>query len=307
MTLFLIFSYLLLFFIFFLYIGHKGFPEKIQPLPKYSSKNVLPDAQTFFFEGTTDCCFLLIHGFTGTPYHVRTIGEYFYKQGHSALGILLPGHGTKVEDMIPTRFYHYVAIADQFLLNLSKFYKIIFVIGFSMGGTIALHLAFKRRTLVKALGLISTPVFFNGFYLGRFIIHSPIMMFSGWLQYFKKVIYLKRSKELEIGEVGKTGYQYTYPIAAFHSFKISLKHIREKLKYIYQPVALIINENDKTVPKESMLYILKNINSVVKKAFFFKLPNNGKTGHMILSEPNVKSEILSFLDHFFTEILETIY
>ncbi|MFN3604709.1 MAG: alpha/beta hydrolase [Leptonema sp. (in: bacteria)] len=302
MTLFLIFSFFLLFFIFFFYIGHKGFYEKILPLPSYPPNEIMPYAESFFLEGTSDCCFLLIHGFTGTPYHVRSLGEYFNKKGHSTLGILLPGHGTKVEDLIPIRFYHYLAVTDQFLLNLSNFYKNIFIIGFSMGGTIALELAFRRKSLIKGIALISTPVFFNGFYLGKLVFHSPLMMFSGWLKYLINVIHLKRGQE-EKEEPGKVGYLFQYPIGAFHSFKVALKNIRKKLKFIRQPIALVINENDKTVPKESMFYVLYNVNSIVKKAFFFQLPIDNKTGHMILNDPRVQPEIFHFLDHFFSEIL----
>ncbi len=307
MLLFFIISCFFVFLIFFFYIGHKGFSERIRPLPSYppNPNKVLAFAESFFFEGTSDFCFLLIHGFTGTPYHLRNIGEYLYQKGDSVLGVLLPGHGTKVEDLVPTRFYHYVAITDQFLMNLSKFYKHIFIIGFSMGGSIALKLAYKRKNIVKGLALISTPVFFNGVYLGKLILHSPIMMFSGWLQYFIKVIHLKRGIE-QSRDAGKDGYVFQYPVASFHSFKIALKEIRKKLPYINQPVALIINENDKTVPKESMLYILHHINSRVKKAFFFKLPLLHKTGHMIIREPLVEKEILNFLDHFFTEIKENL-
>lgn len=308
MAIFIISSSLLLFFIFFLYIGHKGFAEKIKPLVGYPPKEneILPYAEPFFFEGSSDCCFLLIHGFTGTPYHLKPIGEYFHQKGHSVLGILLPGHGTKVEDLVHTRFYHYVAVADQYLMNLTKFYKNIFIVGFSMGGTIALKLAYLRKKHIKGIALISTPVFFNGYYLGKLIWHSPIMILSGWLQYFVKVLYLKRSKVLEKGELGKIGYQFQYPVSAFHSFKMSLKQIRKNLKNINQPIALIINENDKSVPKESMYYILYYVQSTIKKTFFFKLPDDGTTGHMIISDPRVQKEILNFLEHFFTEIIENL-
>ncbi len=307
MTFFFIICFLLLFFILFFYIGHKGLYEKILPLPEYppSPESILKGAEPFFWEGKTDTAFLLIHGFTGSPYEIKPIGEYFFHKGHTVLGILLPGHGTKVEDLVPTRFYHYVAIADQFLLNLSKYYKKIFVIGFSMGGTITLKLALKRQDIIHGIGLISTPVFFNGIFMGKWILHSPLMMLTGWIQYLTPIVKLKRViNYVESDPPRFVGYLFQYGTAALHSFKISLKHIRKKLKYIKVPSVMIINEYDKTVPKESMLYIFYHIKSEVKKLMFLNIREPNDTGHGIIRNPLAQKKILKFLDDFFEDLIK---
>ncbi|GIX41179.1 MAG: hypothetical protein KatS3mg129_0912 [Leptospiraceae bacterium] len=306
MTIFYILMFILLFFILFFYIGHKGFSERILPLPPYPPEQdrIMPMAEPFFLEGKTDVAFLIIHGFTGTPYNVRPIGEFFHKKGHTTLGILLPGHGTRVEDMINTRFYHYVAIADQYLLNLSKYYKKIFVIGFSMGGSITLKLAQLRLDLIQGIGLISTPVFFNGIFMGKWILHAPLMPLTGWLKLFRPVIKLnRRKKNINYNPPRFIGYEFQYPIAALHSFKISLKYIRKKLKYIQIPAVMVINENDKTVPKESMLYIYYHIKSPFKKLMFLNLIDPFDTGHAIIRNPEAQDKILKFLDDFFNELI----
>ena len=45
---------------------------------------------------------LVLHGFTGSPFSVRALAEAMANAGHSVEMPLLPGHGTVVEDMIPT-------------------------------------------------------------------------------------------------------------------------------------------------------------------------------------------------------------
>jgi carboxylesterase len=292
----------LLFFVVFFYIGHKGFSERILPLPKYppNPDKIMKNAEPFFFEGSSDVAFLILHGFTGSPYEVKPIGEYFHKKGHTTLGILLPGHGTKVEDLIPTRFYHYVAIADQFLLNLSKYYKKVFIVGFSMGGAIALKLAHLRQDKIQGIALISTPVFFNGLFNGRLILHSPLMVLTGWLKMFYPVLKLNRGKRNPEMFVG---YEFKYPLAALHSFKISLKYIRKKLKEIYIPSAMIINEKDKTVPKESMIYLFYHIKSQHKRLMFLNIDDPMDTGHVIIRYPEAQDKILKFLDEFFNELI----
>ena len=51
-----------------------------------------PLAQPFFFpEG--EHAVLLMHGFTGSPAHMRKLGEALHARGFAVRGILLPGHG----------------------------------------------------------------------------------------------------------------------------------------------------------------------------------------------------------------------
>ena len=50
------------------------------------------NAWPFFLEGGEHAV-LLTHGFTGTPAHMRPLGEYLHAQGFTVQGILLPGHG----------------------------------------------------------------------------------------------------------------------------------------------------------------------------------------------------------------------
>ena len=58
-----------------------------------------PLAQPFFFpEG--EHAVLLMHGFTGSPAHMRKLGEALHARGFAVRGILLPGHGGVPEDMI---------------------------------------------------------------------------------------------------------------------------------------------------------------------------------------------------------------
>ena len=58
----------------------------------------VPQAQPFHF-AQGEHGVLLIHGFTGSPAHLRLIGEGLRDNGFSAQGILLPGHGEYPEAM----------------------------------------------------------------------------------------------------------------------------------------------------------------------------------------------------------------
>ena len=47
---------------------------------------------------------LVVHGFTGNPQSMRPLAEALAAAGHTVSLPLLPGHGTRVEDMLPTRW-----------------------------------------------------------------------------------------------------------------------------------------------------------------------------------------------------------
>ena len=58
------------------------------------------EAEEFDFAGD-DRGVLCIHGFTGTPYEMRFLGESLASRGMTVRGIALPGHATRVEDLEP--------------------------------------------------------------------------------------------------------------------------------------------------------------------------------------------------------------
>ena len=84
---------------------------------------------------------LVIHGFTGSPFSVRGVAEAMGNAGFSVEMPLLPGHGTAVEDMIPTRWEDWSGAAEFAFQQLAARTERIVVAGLSMGGTLTAWLA----------------------------------------------------------------------------------------------------------------------------------------------------------------------
>ncbi|ABD12446.1 esterase/lipase [Frankia casuarinae] len=101
---------------------------------------VLPGAEPFEFEGGS-VGVLLVHGFTGSPGSMRPWGEYLSAVGLTVSCPLLPGHGTRWQDMVPTTWPDWYATAETAFLRLRTTCEQVFVMGLSMGGTLALRLA----------------------------------------------------------------------------------------------------------------------------------------------------------------------
>lgn len=102
--------------------------------------SILPGAEPFEFPGGP-VGVLLVHGFTGSPFSMRPWGEYLAKAGLTVAGPLLPGHGTRWQDMVPTRWPDWYAAVEAAFVRLRAECSQVFVMGLSMGGTLTLRLA----------------------------------------------------------------------------------------------------------------------------------------------------------------------
>lgn len=97
---------------------------------------------------------LVVHGFTGNPQSVRPLAEAFAAAGFTVSLPLLPGHGTRVEDMLPTRWADWSAAAEQAYVELAARCEAVCVAGLSMGGTLTLWLA-SRHPEIRGIVLVN--------------------------------------------------------------------------------------------------------------------------------------------------------
>src|ERR1700712_3672455 len=97
---------------------------------------VMPGAEPWDAEGsgsTADVGVLVLHGFTGNPQSMRPLAEAFAAAGFAVSLPLLPGHGTAVEDMLPTRWSDWSSAAEVAYEELAGSTHTMIVAGLSMG------------------------------------------------------------------------------------------------------------------------------------------------------------------------------
>jgi carboxylesterase len=94
---------------------------------------------------------LLIHGFTGAPPEMRPLGEALHEDGITVLAPLLPGHGTRVEEMNPIPWERWTDHVEAALAWLQQRCDTVFVGGLSMGGLLALHLGIHSPRIAGLL------------------------------------------------------------------------------------------------------------------------------------------------------------
>ncbi len=99
---------------------------------------VLPGAEAWSHEGTSGTGVLTIHGFTGNPSSMRGMAEALAAAGFHIELPRLPGHGTTIDEMIPTRWDDWTAEVESAYQRLAARTDSIVVGGLSMGGSLTL-------------------------------------------------------------------------------------------------------------------------------------------------------------------------
>jgi carboxylesterase len=101
---------------------------------------LIPGAEPWSHVGTLPYGALVVHGFTGNPGSMRGVAEALAAAGFHVEMPLLPGHGTSVDDMLPTRWADWAGAAEAAFQTLAGRVQRLVVVGLSMGGALTLRL-----------------------------------------------------------------------------------------------------------------------------------------------------------------------
>lgn len=102
--------------------------------------DIIAGAEPLSHNGTSPHGVLVLHGFTGNPGSMRGVADAMVAAGFHVEMPLLPGHGTRVADMLPTRWADWSAAADAAYQRLAARSSKVVVVGLSMGGALTLRL-----------------------------------------------------------------------------------------------------------------------------------------------------------------------
>lgn len=100
---------------------------------------LIPGADPWSHHGTSAHGALVLHGFTGNPGSMRGVAEALAAAGYHVEMPLLPGHGTVIDDMLPTRWADWAGAAEAAYQTLAERTQKMIVVGLSMGGALTLR------------------------------------------------------------------------------------------------------------------------------------------------------------------------
>jgi len=102
---------------------------------------------------------VLSHGFTGMPGSMRPWAEALAAAGLSVRVPLLPGHGTTWRETNRTRWQDWYEALERAFDDLRNGCDRVFVMGLSMGATLALRLAEQRGDDVAGVTVVNPSLF----------------------------------------------------------------------------------------------------------------------------------------------------
>jgi len=100
---------------------------------------IIPGAEPWSHTGDGQRGALVLHGFTGNPASMRGVAEALAAAGFHVELPLLPGHGTVIDEMLPTRWADWAGEAEAAYQRLAQRAAHIVVVGLSMGGGLTLR------------------------------------------------------------------------------------------------------------------------------------------------------------------------
>ncbi|MFO1463061.1 MAG: alpha/beta fold hydrolase [bacterium] len=194
---------------------------------------------------------LLLHGFTATPDSMRYLAQALNRGKFTVLAPVLAGHGTKVEHLEQTQWQDWYRSAEDALHALRAECRTVMVAGLSMGGLLAAHLAFHHRQTVRALALMATPLFLDGF-----LIRSVFpAVWKTPLKHFYK--YQPKGIASINDPAARRRYQtyHKVPVVSVASMLELQQTVRQELKHLRQPAIILHSLHDETVPYGNLDYI----------------------------------------------------
>ena len=212
---------------------------------------------------------LLIHGLTGAPPEMRPLGDYLATHGLSVSAPLLPGHGTRPEDLQHISWEDWYQHVESCYRQLAAGHQRVLVVGFSLGALLALHLAANY----PAAGVAAL---------------SPALMVRDWkapLAKYLKALIRSVPKDLDPEHsdladksVYSQFWQYPcWPTESAYQLSRLQKVVRSELGRIEIPAFVAYSTADAAIHQQSGPTLLRELGSADKVDLVLH-----KSGHGIL-------------------------
>ncbi len=199
---------------------------------------------------------LVLHGFTGNPQSMRPLAEAFADAGFSVELPLLPGHGTRMDDMIPTRWADWSRAAEQAYAGLRARCDRVLVAGLSMGGTLTLLLA-ERHPEIAGIVLVNPLVEKAA---GSFLESLEEMLAEG-IEHIPGI-----GSDIAKPNSIESAYDGT-PVAPLISLMEGTGEVQANLAAVTCPVLLLSSREDHVVPTSSGDAVVANVSGPVERVF----------------------------------------
>jgi carboxylesterase len=220
--------------------------------------------------------FILIHGFGGNTNEVAPLAEFLSRKGYRTICPQLKGHTGFRSNSERITYCDWIKSVEDELVKAGKEFTDVILIGFSMGGLIALNLATNHN--VAAVITINTPIYYWD------LKRIGLNLLNDYQN--QEVNNLKRYLDSSAG----------IPLKAMLNFRRMLKQTKPLIGKITCPLYVVQGSDDDTVRLRSANYIHDHVGSAIKRIAFFD-----HSGHAMLQSEAAETAMQS-MQQFIDEI-----
>jgi esterase/lipase len=212
---------------------------------------------------------LLIHGLLDSPYTMNVLGEFLQKQCFIVYIILLPGHGTVPGDLLDVTYRDWIA-ATRFGVNkISEQAKNIFIMGYSLGGLLAVNEVLHDPKRFKAAILFAPALELKTRYA---LLIAPVYWLSRIIQPLQWLAFHDDSVPVR--------YESYTTNSAYQTLKL-LQKVRGKLQHrkLALPIFVQQSADDMTIDAAATLKLFLNNTNAKSKLLWYAENNDVESYH----------------------------
>ena len=248
---------------------------------------IMEGGEPFYFPGNPMGC-LLIHGFTGTPKEMRTLGEHLAAEGYTVLGVRLFGHATRMEDLLRARWQDWLACVEDGFHLLGQACSQRILLGLSMGGALAL----LAGSYLPVQGIVAASTPHSPPDPRARLLHPLIPLLSTVWRYAAKGPPDWVNPQAGVGHLDYPAY----PLRGVRQLNLLLAQMRARLAEIRAPVLLIHSRADQGVPPEHAERILQDLTTQNKELFWVE-----RSGHVVVRDA-ARQQVFQRISQFLRQV-----
>lgn len=248
-------------------LGSRSGTDELSGIGRFRAVSDLlhPLAGPFQHETDREDVVVLIHGWTGSPAHMRMLGDALTEAGFGVIAPLLAGHGTKIADMTATTWRDWVRTAAEAAHAAGSENRRVHVVGLSMGGVIGLLLA--PALSLASVTTINAPQ----------IVHSRLPLVAGLFRHIPLVV-PRRPPAPPPGDGAAYFHQYNDdPVGTVADLFDLVTAARRSLGQVKCPALVIQSKTDETVDPMSAEIIREGLGSSQKRVVWLERSRHAAT------------------------------
>lgn len=220
---------------------------------------------------------LLVHGYAGRPFEMRFLEERLRQAGFLTAVPILAGHDGDEAGFSASRFVDWRGSVNDAFEDLRCRADRIFVVGFSLGGSLALDLA--QSHAVDGLVTISAPVFLCRLY--PYWAPDWRLFATGIMRHVCPSMPMPPARQESRALAPWQGYEAVQYLDVLHSLRKGVEDVGRGLHRVTAPILILHALQDQSVHVDNAWCIAKSVRSTHREVRLLSLEETITTRHML--------------------------